>query len=119
MKNKRTIRKALLLYANKFYFVKQVYPFGLDLIANHLRRFGYDVTIEYPFLPGEDLENNLDRILERESPDMIGLGIRNMDTAMSCENLGDYEGPGFRTFYFLPDIRRMAAHLKKRLPDIP
>ncbi|MCP4695130.1 MAG: radical SAM protein [Desulfobacterales bacterium] len=109
--------KILLLYANRFYFVKQVYPFGLDLIANHLGRFGYDATIEYPFLPRADLEKNIDEILAREAPDVIGIGIRNLDTAMACESLGDHEGPGFRTFYFLPEIRRMVEMIKRKLPD--
>ncbi len=119
MKKNETIRKVLLLYANTFYFVKQVYPYGLDVIAHYLGRFGYDATIEYPFLPGEDLEENMSRILEREKPDLIGIGIRNIDTAMACERFGDYEGSGFRTFYFLPRIRRLIEILKRRQPGTP
>ena len=34
-------KRVLLLYADSYYLVKQVYPFGLDLIANHLRRHGH------------------------------------------------------------------------------
>lgn len=119
MKNNSKIRKVLLLYANKFYFVKQVYPYGLDLIANHLGKFGYDVAIDHPFLPSGDLKKNIREILERERPDAIGIGIRNLDTAMAVESFGDYEGPGIRTFYFLPEIRRMVGIIRKIQPDVP
>lgn len=81
-------KKVLLLYTDKYYFVKQIYPFGLDIIADYLRRHSYDVTIDFPFLPETDPETNLIGILERENPDLIGLGLRNIDTCMACEKYG-------------------------------
>jgi hypothetical protein len=112
-------KKILLLYTDKYYLVKQVYPFGLDLIANHLRRFGYEVTIEYPFLTESNTETNLREILNRSNPDFIGLGIRNIDTTMSCEKYGNREGPGYKTFYFINDIIKIADTIKKLRPHVP
>ncbi|MFH2219708.1 MAG: radical SAM protein [Pseudomonadota bacterium] len=112
-------KKLLLLYTDKYYFVKQVYPFGLDLIAHHLRRYGHTATIDYPFLPEPGLEANIEQILARTEPDLIGLGIRNIDTAMSCEPFGDFEGPDYRTFYFIPEIRRIVDIIKRLRPEIP
>lgn len=112
-------KRVLLLYTDKYYLVKQVYPFGLDLIAGHLRQYGYHVTIDYPFLTESKIETNLVKILERCKPDLIGLGIRNLDTAMSCEELGNYAGPGYRTFYFLPEIKQVVESIKKLRPKIP
>ena len=112
-------RRVLLLYTDKYYLIKQVYPYGLDLIANHLRRFGYDVIIESPFLASSDPQSGLNEILDRTEPDVIGLGIRNLDTAMSCEKFGNYEGTGFKTFYFLPEIKQIVESIRRQIPEIP
>jgi len=112
-------KKILLLYTDKYYFVKQVYPFGLDLIAHHLRKYGYEVTIDHPFLPEPDLETNLNQIIAKTAPDFIGLGMRNLDTATSCEPFGNYEGQGYKTFFFLPDVKRVVDIVKVLLPKIP
>ncbi len=115
----RNLKNVLLLYTDKYYLIKQVYPFGLDLIANHLRRHDFNVTIDYPFLPHPDLETNLVEIIKYCKPDAIGLGIRNIDTAMSCEKFGNHKGPGCKTFYFLPDIKKIVEIIKKFFPGIP
>jgi len=112
-------KKILLLYTDKYYFVKQIYPFGLDIIADYLRRHSYDVTIDFPFLPETDPETNLIGILERENPDLIGLGLRNIDTCMACEKYGNHEGAGYRTFYFLPDVKQLIDIIKKQRPGVP
>jgi len=108
----------LLLYTDRYYLIKQVYPFGLDLIADDLRQHGHRVTIEYPFLPDPDPELNLLKILKETRPNVIGLGIRNLDTCLSCEPYGDYVGNDFRTFYFLPEIRRIVDVVKTHSPEI-
>jgi len=113
------LKNVLLLYTDKYYLVKQVYPFGLDLIANHLKRHDFNVTIDYPFLPLPDLETNLNETIKRCKPDAIGLGIRNIDTAMSCEKFGNHKGPGCKTFYFLPDIKKIVKIIRKLSFDIP
>ena len=112
-------KNILLFYSDKYYLIKQVYPFGLDLIADYLRQSGHDVTIEYPYLPDPDPETNLMNILEHPAPDIIGLGIRNLDTCMSCEEYGDYEGDGYKTFYFLPEVKRLVEFIKKHAPGLP
>lgn len=98
MSNK--FKNILLLYTDKYYLVKQVYPFGLDIIANHLRRFGHEVTIEYPFLTESNPETNLREILNLSNPDFIGLGIRNLDTTMSCEKYGNQKDSDTKHFTF-------------------
>lgn len=112
-------KRILLLYADKYYLIKQVYPFGLDLVANYLIQHGYDATIQYPFLPDLDLETNLVNILDQTNPHFIGLGIRSLDTCMPCEKYGDYRGNEFSTFYFLPDVKRIVEIIKKHVPDLP
>jgi radical SAM superfamily enzyme YgiQ (UPF0313 family) len=112
-------KKVLLLYTDKYYLIKQVYPFGLDLIADYLRECGHEVTIEYPFLPHADLETNLRVLLEQDAPHLIGLGIRNLDTCLSCEKYGDYGGDGYTTFYFLPEVKKMVDMIKKYAPGLP
>ncbi|MFP3870641.1 MAG: B12-binding domain-containing radical SAM protein [Syntrophobacteria bacterium] len=113
------IKRVLLLHTDRYYLVKQVYPFGLDLIANYLRNCGYEVTIDYPFLPEADPAVNLANILKRSNPQVIGIGIRNLDTCMSCEQYGDHEGPGYKTFYFFPDVERIVEIIKELQPEIP
>ena len=109
----------LLLYTDKYYMIKQVYPYGLDLIANYLRQQGHRVTLDYPFLPHKDIETNLAKTLEETDPDVIGIGIRNLDTCMSCEAYGDFQGHDFKTFYFLPAIKQVVDMIKKRRPGMP
>jgi hypothetical protein len=111
--------RVLLLYVDRYYLIKQVYPFGLDLIASYLRQYGHDVTVSYPFLPETDAEANLVKVLEQTKPHVIGIGIRNLDTCMSCERYGDYGGDDYSTFYFLPDVKRIVDLLKRHAPGIP
>jgi radical SAM superfamily enzyme YgiQ (UPF0313 family) len=112
-------KKILLLYTDRYYLIKQVYPFGLDLIADYLSRWGHQVTIDYPFLPYTDPEINLKNLLEQTRPHAIGLGIRNLDTCMSCEQYGDYSGDGYSTFYFLPDVKKIVELIRKYAPEVP
>ncbi|MDY7000519.1 MAG: radical SAM protein [Thermodesulfobacteriota bacterium] len=111
--------RVLLLYTDKYFLIKQIYPFGLNRIANHLRRHGHNVTVAYPFLPDEDLGLNLPALLKRHQPEVIGLGLRNLDTCMACEQYGDFQGHGFQTFSFLPHVKKIVKILKKNAPNIP
>lgn len=112
-------KKVLLLYTDKYYLIKQIYPFGLDLIASYLRSHSYYVSIDFPFLPEIDPEINLFKILKREKPDIIGLGLRNIDTCMACEKYGNHEGPGYKTFYFLPEVKQLVDIIKMQMPNVP
>jgi hypothetical protein len=118
-KNQAPIKRILLLYADTYYLINQVYPFGLDVIANHLRRKGYRVFVDYPFLELSDPKANLERIIATSKPDLVGIGIRNLDTAFSQEPFGDQDGPDFRTFYFLPHVQRIIKIVKNILPQTP
>jgi len=112
-------KRILLLYTDRYYLVKQIYPFGLDLIANYLREGGYAVSLDYPFLPDPDVESNLGRILEQTSPHFVGLGIRNSDTCMACEEYGDYRGKDYSTFWFLQEVKRIVDIIKEKAPRLP
>lgn len=62
MNEVKTLKRVLLLYTDRYYLIKQIYPFGLDVLAHHLRCSGHEVHVEYPFLPDRDLETNLREI---------------------------------------------------------
>jgi hypothetical protein len=111
--------RILLLYTDRYYLIKQIYPMGLDLIAHVLRSCGHEVCVHYPFLPEPDLGRNLSPIFEQIQPDLVGLGIRNLDTCMACEAYGDHRGDGYRTFFFLPDVKRIVEEIRKRAPALP
>ncbi|MCK4783206.1 MAG: cobalamin-dependent protein [Desulfobacteraceae bacterium] len=112
-------KKVMLVYADKYYLVNQVYPFGLDLIANYLSRRGHRVGIEYPFLPDMDWKKNVREAIASSEPDVVGIGIRNLDTCMSCEQYGDFKGDDYQTFYFLPQIKEIVSEIKEVIPHIP
>jgi radical SAM superfamily enzyme YgiQ (UPF0313 family) len=38
---------------------------------------------------------------------------------MSCEPYGDHEAGDYRTFYFLPEIRKLASYIGQRAPQVP
>lgn len=113
------IRRVLFIYTDPYYLVKQVYPYGLDMLAARLREDGVATRIEYAFLPAADPAANLAAAVADFTPDLIGLGIRNIDTCMACEDYGDLEGEGFRSFFFLPRIRQVADAVRKLLPGVP
>lgn len=112
-------KSILLLYPDKYYLVNQVYPFGLDLIAHALRTRGHKVEIAYAYLPDPDWRNNVRQAIARHRPDVIGLGIRNIDTCMSCEPYGDFDSHDYRTFYFLPQIKEMVSDITQTAPHVP
>ena len=112
-------RNIMLVYADKYYLVNQVYPFGLDLIANYLSRRGHRVGIAYPFLPDMDWKKNVREAIASSEPDVVGIGIRNLDTCMSCEQYGDFKGDDYQTFYFLPQIKEIVSEIKEVIPHIP
>ncbi len=113
------IRNVLLLYTDPYYLVEQVYPYGLDLLAARLRADGLAVRIEYAFLPDADPAANLAAAVADFPPDLVGLGIRNIDTCMACEIHGDVCGEGYRSFFFLPRIRTVVDAVRSVLPGIP
>jgi hypothetical protein len=113
------IRRVLLVYTDPYYLVKQVYPYGLDVLADRLRGEGAEVRIEYAFLPGPDPAANLASAAREFEPDLVGLGVRNIDTCMACEEFGDFSGKGFRSFFFLPQVRAACEAIRELSPGVP
>ena len=52
-------------------------------------------------------------------PDIIGVSIRNLDTAMACDPSGTFTQPGIRIHFFLPGIAQMINEIKKHYPSLP
>ncbi len=113
------IGRVLLIYTDPYYLVKQVYPYGLDLLAARLRREGIETRIEHASLPGAAALTNLSQVVAEFRPDLVGLGIRNLDTCMACEEYGQLTGDGYRSFFFLPQIRDVADAVRQLLPGVP
>lgn len=112
-------RKILLIYANEYFLISPVYPFGLDIIAQYLEKKGHHVGIDLPFLTGPDLSTGIEAALDNFMPDIIGVGIRNIDTAMAQDPTGAFKKGGISTHFFLPGIARMIRIIKQLRPDIP
>jgi len=112
-------KSVLLFYADKYYLLNQVFPVGLDLISRHVKRRGHRVVMAHPFLPDRDYKRNIREAIRRTEPDCVGIGIRNLDTCMSCEEHGDFEGRDYRTFYFLPQIKEVVLEIKNTIPRVP
>jgi len=112
-------KKVLLIYANEYFLTSPVYPFGLDIIAQHLRENGHTVCINLPFLRYQDTSKGIETILNDFQPDIAGISIRNIDTAMACDSGGTFQLPGINTHFFLPGIARIITVIKKNRPDLP
>lgn len=109
----------LLLYTDRYYLVQHVYPYGLDILADHLRRHGHKAVVAVPWLPDADPASNITALLDEIQPDIVGLGLRNIDTTMSCEEYGDLESEEWGTFHFLPDAADMAHTVRQHTPGLP
>ncbi|MEA1969895.1 MAG: cobalamin-dependent protein, partial [Thermodesulfobacteriota bacterium] len=111
--------KILLIYANRYFLESPIYPFGLNLIADYLENQGHEVHIDIPFIHHRDISKGMEIILKDFKPDIAGISIRNIDTAMACEKFGTWQRPGINTHFFLPDAEETVAAIKKQLPEIP
>jgi len=112
-------KRILLIYSNEYFLTSPVYPFGLDVIAQQLESKGYKVCIELPFLTHQDASKGILATLKDFQPDIIGMSIRNIDTAMACDPSGTFTKPGIRTHFFLPNITKMIETIKKHCPNVP
>ena len=111
--------KILLIYANSYFLESPVYPFGLDLIAGFLRDQGHEVKIDMPFLYHGDTAEGMAAVLEAFLPDIAGISIRNIDTAMACETFGTWRQYGINTRFFLPHAAETVAAIKTLAPEVP
>ena len=112
-------KRILLIYANEYFLISPVYPFGLDIMAQYLEKNGHTVLIDLPFLSSQDLSMSIESALNDFKPEIIGVSIRNIDTAMASDPTGTFKKDGISTHFFLPEIARMIRTIKKSAPHIP
>lgn len=86
--------KVLLINSNQLKHPWPVIPFGLCSVAAALEKAGYSVFFAdlcFSIKP----ENDISRVIRDEQPDLIGIGIRNIDN-----------GSGYKTIFMLDQIKR-------------
>ncbi|MFP4027657.1 MAG: lipid biosynthesis B12-binding/radical SAM protein [Candidatus Brocadiia bacterium] len=70
--------KILLISANTAKMPYPVYPLGLSIVAAAAREAGHQVQY-FDFLQSDMSFSALEKTIEKESPDVIGISIRNID----------------------------------------
>jgi radical SAM superfamily enzyme YgiQ (UPF0313 family) len=71
--------KILLISANTTVEPYPVYPLGLSYVAGAARAQGHDV-LEWDLLFNNGSPDELQKLVQSQSPDVIGLSLRNVDT---------------------------------------
>ncbi|MHA1436980.1 MAG: B12-binding domain-containing radical SAM protein [Promethearchaeota archaeon] len=92
--------KILLINPNR-YKSPPVIPIGLEYLTTSLKKYGYNVDILdlcFTKLP----EKILAEQLEKEKYDLIGITIRNIDSAIFFNNI-----------FFLTEIKKLIQYIKK------
>ena len=112
-------KRILLVYANEYFLISPVYPFGLDIMAQYLEKKGHRVRVDLPFLSRQGASGGIEAALSDFKPHIVGVSIRNIDTAMACDPSGAYRQNGIRTHYFLPGIAKMIRAIKRCAPQTP
>ncbi len=85
--------KVLLINSNRFKHPWPVIPFGLCCIAASVEREGHDVEV-LDLCFSKTPEDEIQRTVQRYSPDVIGISIRNIDN-----------GVGYNTLFLMPEIK--------------
>lgn len=93
----------LLINSNQFKYPWPVLPFGLCCIAAAVEHIGHQVYLLDLCFAG-DSKKEIEEALQRHSPDIIGISIRNIDN-----------GTGYNTQFLLNDVRRQVVSECKRL----
>lgn len=115
-----TRKRVLLVFANPLSRVRKHLPYGLMRLQAELS--GHDVLIVSPFEQYADPCDGIRALVTDFSPDVVGLGIRNLDTQVSTEwGRGNFvpEDGSFATTYFVPEIRALVAGIREALADRP
>ena len=87
------MKKILLINSNRLRHPWPVVPFGLCSVAAALEDAGYSVNVLDLCFSSEP-EKDIQRAIQTEQPDIIGIGIRNIDNAS-----------GYNTIFMLDQIK--------------
>ncbi len=116
-------RKILFIYANPLSPEKKHLPYGLLWMSQNLKDCEVrvvDAFMEYPADPFAGVAKEI----ADHSPDLIGIGLRNIDSQTSIElKKGNFSPPdgSFKTIYLMPDVERLVSRIKASIEgrDIP
>ena len=75
--------KILLVSCNPVVAPYPVYPLGMAVIANALRRAGHSVR-QHDMLAGAFSLEKLREAVAADDPEMIGISFRNLDNVNAC-----------------------------------
>lgn len=104
-------RKILFIYANPLSPEKKHLPYGLIWMSQNLQDCDVrivDAFMEYPADPFAGVRKEI----ADHSPDLIGIGLRNIDSQTSIElKKGNFSPPdgSFKTIYLMPEIEKLVS----------
>lgn len=111
-------KKILFVYANPLSPQKMHLPYGLLWLRQNLP--GCNVKIVDAFLEFSDPAAGIKELVTEFQPDLVGLGIRNIDSQTSMEltqfNFEPPEG-SFKTIYCIPGVLNLVSAIKEALGD--
>lgn len=115
-------KKILFVYANPLSPNKRHLPYGLLWLRQNLD--GCDLKIVDAFLEYADPATEIKKLVWEFQPDLVGLGIRNLDSQTSMEIAqANFEPPdgSFRTIYCMPGVLGLVAAIKEAVAgrDVP
>jgi radical SAM superfamily enzyme YgiQ (UPF0313 family) len=93
--------KILLINPNRFHS-PPVPPIGLEYIAGHLIHGGHSVEV-LDLCFSKDIYGELDTVVSSFKPDIVGITIRNIDSALYQHNE-----------FFLDEIQEIVDHVKSK-----
>lgn len=113
----------MFIYANPLSPEKKHLPYGLIWMSQNIRDCDVrvvDVFMEYPDDPFAGVRGEI----AGYRPDLIGIGLRNIDSQTSIElNKGNFSPPdgSFKTIYLMPEVEKLVSCIKSALNgrDVP
>ena len=108
-------KRILLVYANPLSPEKKHLPYGLIWLGQSLTE--HEVRIVDPFMEYPDPYGGVQEEIARFSPDIIGIGLRNIDSQTSIElKKGNFSPPdgSFNIIYLMPEVRRLVDSVESQ-----
>jgi len=96
--------KILLASSNLENSPAPVFPLGLSVLAKSLRQAGHEIQI-FDWLTHDGQEESLRAVLAAFSPELIGIGVRNIDNVDSLNLV-----------FYLDDLLRMTTLIRQLSP---